>query len=180
MIDDPVPTIVTVNDTVAGTVTRIPPESVPKVCKGCGTDVSVFWHPFTYGCDVYGRNGVPFYLCDKCMARMADLCNNDKPARAIPDPPYRIGDKFPLDQYTVTALRVAAASSAHEYEVRDNRDGTVITCYVPFDADERGRWLVQEEVANKRLKKEVKRLKKEVDTNGQPAPRTPPGEPTAP
>ena len=174
MIDDPAPTIVTAEDPVGVTVTRIPPESVPKVCKGCGTDVSVFWHPFTYGCDVYGRNGVPFYLCDKCMARMADLWSDIKaeapPRYIIPDPPYMIGDTFPLDQYTVADVRVSAARSAHEYEVRDNRDGTVITCYVPFDANERGRWLVQEEVANERLKKEV-------DTNGQPAPRTPPGEP---
>ena len=36
-------------------------------CRRCHTRNSIFWYPFSSGCDSEGCNGEIFYLCDHCM-----------------------------------------------------------------------------------------------------------------
>ncbi len=49
-------------------------------CKRCGTESSVFWHPFAYG--YYpGRQTIEeedvFYLCDRCLHEFAYFLDID-------------------------------------------------------------------------------------------------------
>ena len=42
-------------------------------CKRCKCIDSVFWHRYSYGCDINGNGGYPFELCDDCSLLLKEF-----------------------------------------------------------------------------------------------------------